>query len=122
MAYTHSTKCGNPGDIAKHPLLPRLVQHLSEENASSLFLYADTHTARPTYVLERNGEWEHGIGEFYNRLQSLSNVSTDFPNLKPYLDLCLNEPPRPGSEYPGSSGLVFRMLKGLGETVSLLLV
>jgi len=115
MPYTHSTKVGNVGDIAKHPLVARLVEHLSNRGVSPTFTYAETHTGRPTYVLERNGEWQDGIGRFYNKLKGFSHVARDFPNLKLYRDLFLKHAPAPGSEYPGSSGLVYQVLKCLGR-------
>ncbi|MGO9568957.1 MAG: 23S rRNA (adenine(2030)-N(6))-methyltransferase RlmJ [Desulfomonilaceae bacterium] len=113
MPYTHSEKLANVGDLPKHALLARIVEHLCDFPDLSLFTYVETHAGRAMYGLERKGEWKEGVSALYQRVRALNKEITRFPNLKSYLETCLLEPPVPGSGYPGSCGLVFQILKRL---------
>ncbi len=117
MAYTHSNKVGNLGDVyPKHPLLASVVQYLCELKDPAIFEYVDINSGRPVYALERKGEWENGVGSLYQNLKGLTSDSiAKFQHLKPYIENCLVEPPHPGGAYLGSSGLVFQTLKRLGR-------
>jgi 23S rRNA A2030 N6-methylase RlmJ len=113
MSYTHTEKAGNCGDVVKHAILATIVDYLVSRSKSGPFIYVETHAGRPVYRLERKGEWQAGIGLLCSNLKSCrASVKED---LERYTTLCLAEPPQPGSEYPGSSGLVFQMLKSLGR-------
>jgi hypothetical protein len=65
------------------------------------------------YALERGGEWREGIGTFYEKMKKAQDCGKVFPNLRIYTETCLSEPPRPGGAYPGSPGLVHKILQKL---------
>jgi 23S rRNA A2030 N6-methylase RlmJ len=117
MIYTHSDKVGNLGDVyPKHPILARVVHYLCELKDPAIFEYVDINAGRPLYALERKGEWKDGAGALYRKLKSLKGDDiAKYQNLKPYIDNCLLDQPRPGTTYLGSSGLVLHVLKRLGR-------
>ncbi len=116
--YEHTKKAGNEGDLIKHALLARVVDHLSEAPRLEPFLYAESHCGRAIHPLRSGGEWENGI-KVFSGSQNLADARhfwTDkdgspdkLPNLRPYAEL-FPEPVTAGMAYPGSSMVVFRIL------------
>lgn len=105
MAYDHSTKIGNCGDLVKHAVLSTVVDKMLA-NHLGVFEYVETHSGRAEYILPGTGEWKQGIGQ-------LTWSSSDIEHCKPYLEGFFGKsgnafkPPSCGQRYPGSSGIVF---------------
>jgi len=92
--YDHSRKIGNEGDVIKHPVLAKVVESLAESVEKKPFVYAESHTGRPFYVLQKGGEWERGVGKLsVNTLLKGARpgwaISREGPqalaNLRPYI-------------------------------------
>lgn len=116
MEYTHQTRIGNEGDLVKHAVLARFVSQILSSTPEQEFVYAETHTGRAEYRLPDDGRWRFGIGKFIEKLLPTAHRSDSNPeevgvHLLPYVDTCFHGPVQPGYTYPGSSGMVFKMLR-----------
>jgi 23S rRNA A2030 N6-methylase RlmJ len=116
MEYTHLTRIGNEGDLVKHAVLARFVSEILSTDSDHGFVYAETHTGRAEYRLPDKGRWEFGIGKFSEKLFGTtghdgSNLDQIQGSLSPYIQTCIHGPVRPGYFYPGSSGIVLKMLE-----------
>jgi hypothetical protein len=60
MAYDHSTKAGNRGDVWKHGLLTLLADKIHVPQRA--FHWLETHAGAPIHRLRAGGEWRDGIG------------------------------------------------------------
>jgi 23S rRNA A2030 N6-methylase RlmJ len=105
MPYDHSTKIGNQGDVVKHAVLAAVVDWLLQDRGKP-FTYVETHTGRAEYTLPTEGEWQTGIGELQKRVLGAAPGP-----LTPYLEHTLVTEVIATQKYPGSSGLVLRMLR-----------
>ena len=110
MKYDHSTKIGNRGDVVKHAVLAAVVDRLLQDDDKP-FTYIETHTGRAEYVLPKGGEWRKGIRRFQKRVCEVTPRLLD-----PYVDHALARKITVAQRYPGSSGLVFRMMQTRGAT------
>lgn len=68
MNYRHAFHAGNFGDVLKHAVLARLLEHLKAKPAA--FRVVDVHAGIGLYDLagaeaERTGEWRNGVGRLY---------------------------------------------------------
>ena len=61
MAYDHSRKAGNRGDVWKHFILLTVLTHLLEKGRR--FIYRESHAGAPVHTLATRGEWRSGIGQ-----------------------------------------------------------
>jgi len=61
MAYNHSRKAGNLGDVWKHFILVELASVIIKR--SDTFCYVESHCGGPIHELAGRGEWARGIGE-----------------------------------------------------------
>ena len=108
MAYDHSKNIGNEGDVVKHALLARVIDHLASTGSTSEgpFIYVECHAGRPEYVLTETGSWKKDVaGKF-----SKNSDRTQSQVLQVYNEVCIGDGLSTGSIYPGSAGLVFRIL------------
>lgn len=103
-AYSHSTKAGNEGDVAKLPVLVAAVNALLDGHAGR-FRYADTFAGAPMHRLLAGGEWEKGIGRF-PRHGEVQNSDIAF-----WTGQWVAEP---GAFYPGSSMLARAVFESRG--------
>lgn len=104
MAYDHTDKVGNQGDVVKHAVLARLLSKIISESQGARFVYAESHTGRPDYVLPAGGEWEQGIKILTEKLSKIN----PFPEpLRDYFEIVLKGGVDVGNRYLGSSGLAF---------------
>lgn len=116
MAYDHSKKIGNEGDLVKHAVLHECVNHLlnvQPKNSSAVFKYVEAHCGRAVYVLPEHGDWQRGIGDF-SKLGWKSMGANDKKarsSLIPYFNEHLSANICSGQQYYGSSGIVFRILR-----------
>lgn len=117
--YDHGRKAGNEGDVTKHAVLARIVEHLASPSRSQPFNYAESHAGRARYVLEGGKEWENGIKIFSSSKvlrEAIESWRQDdatahkLTNLRPYAQNCCLEPIKAGMAYLGSSRLVSRIL------------
>lgn len=109
MAYDHSRKIGNQGDIVKHALLHNCVLHLVQKLASdSSFVYAESHTGRACYILPEGGEWKHGLGLLSSKTNDARSVHS---RIEEYFRSSLSSRMKVGQQYFGSSNIVFRCLR-----------
>lgn len=120
MPYDHSTKVGNQGDLLKHTLLYAVVQQqLKAWPKDKVFHYADTHAGRPLYVLPAGGNWQYGIGAF-SRLKGISKQRRNKAErhrigiMRDYFDGIIGRKVTSGTIYPGSTGIVFRLIRQYG--------
>ena len=68
MADAHNKKAGNKGDVWKHFVLTSVADALvSRKNKDQCFSYVDTHCSFGHFPLPAGGEWEKGIGRFYDK-------------------------------------------------------
>ncbi len=119
MEYTHITRIGNEGDAVKHSVLARLVNEILRNRPPVSFGYAETHTGRAEYRLPATGRWTQGIGKLSEKLRSIplavpgasNSPHGEWEGLAPYAETCFTEAVRPGGMYPGSSGIVFKMIR-----------
>jgi 23S rRNA A2030 N6-methylase RlmJ len=112
MAYDHSRKIGNRGDLIKHAVLfaalrYRLGQHGQQDQP---FAYAETHAGRPEYVLPDGGEWQHGIGAFAS-----IDAERRCAALRDFKEAFLGNRITVGMRYPGSTAIAFRLLRAHGS-------
>jgi len=124
MAYDHSKKIGNQGDVVKHAVLAAVLTHLSAQlDDKKVFSYVESHAAYPEYTLpdDQNAGWRSGIGTLANACGI-----DEWPNeLRLYRNVCFGENirlaelgqrgvdqiTRKHDRYPGSSGIAFRILR-----------
>ncbi|MGE0322137.1 MAG: 23S rRNA (adenine(2030)-N(6))-methyltransferase RlmJ [Polyangiaceae bacterium] len=119
MAYDHSTKIGNQGDLVKHVALLSVLRHLSREWPSGReFVYADLHSGRPEYELPSNGQWRRGVGLFskalHERLVSPGQSEASLAHATAFQADLFRGGLREGSRYLGSSGIAHRLLSRSG--------
>ncbi len=60
MAYNHSRKAGNRGDVWKHCVLVALADTMCGSRES--FGYVECHAGAPIHELIKHGEWWRGVG------------------------------------------------------------
>lgn len=60
MAYDHSRKAGNRGDVWKHAVLVALADAIKTDSDS--FRYVESHAGAPLHELKDKGEWRRGVG------------------------------------------------------------
>lgn len=119
MAYDHSKKIGNEGDLIKHAVLHACLNQLLDAHQNvNAFRYIDAHCGRAEYVLPASGEWQRGIGDF-SKL-GWGTLSADDrqarQSLLPYFNEHLTANLCSAQKYFGSSGIAFRILRRrLGE-------
>ncbi len=107
MAYDHSKKIGNQGDVAKHAILAAVADYLLQKHKGGPFRYVEAHSGRAEYILPEGGAWKQGIG----KLSSENGFPSNLPkSLRPYADACFDGPVTVGQRYWGSAGIVFRMV------------
>ena len=74
MADAHDHKSGNRGDVWKHFILCGVAHSLLQKHTKSRpFVYADSHCSLGKFTLPAHGEWERGIGLFYEKKWSLED-------------------------------------------------
>ena len=113
MAYDHSRKIGNQGDVVKHSVLHncvlKLLSRIAEDDP---FVYAESHCGRATYILPEGSEWKHGIG----LLSSKKKIDRqNCPEIDDYFESSLSSTMKVGQQYFGSSNIVFRCLRSHGR-------
>ena len=109
MAYDHSAKIGNQGDVVKHSVLHNCVLDLlSRPVQDETFTYAESHCGRASYVLPEGGEWKHGIGLLSSKTNEAREAS---PRIEAYFQSSLSSRMKVGQRYFGSSNIVFRCLR-----------
>ncbi|OPY50152.1 MAG: Ribosomal RNA large subunit methyltransferase J [Methanosaeta sp. PtaU1.Bin112] len=69
--YDHRKHAGNAGDVWKHLLLLEAANWLLASGSS--LTYAESHAARPEYILNAPGEWQGGIGRIWPLLPCLAD-------------------------------------------------
>ncbi|MGO9570458.1 MAG: hypothetical protein ACLP5H_23250 [Desulfomonilaceae bacterium] len=118
MFYNHADRIGNEGDVPKHAVLAGFVAKIIEMShekpftQDKPFIYVESHTGRALYQnLPKNGRWVNGIGPFSERI---IRDSVSYPHLRAYKDACFQSKILEGSDYHGSSGMVFKMLREAG--------
>ncbi len=138
MFYNHADRIGNEGDVAKHAVLAGFVAKIIEMSRdkpftqAKPFVYMESHTGRALYQNlpkgdNKRGRWVNGIGPFSERIirDSVSEKETPeastYPHLRAYQDACFQSKIQEGSDYHGSSGLVFNMLRKAGIPFSFFL-
>jgi 23S rRNA A2030 N6-methylase RlmJ len=105
VPYDHADKIGNHGDVAKHAVLAAIVE-LPLRDAQNAFVYAESHTGYAEYTLSQEGEWHDGIDVLYRA------ISGNCPApLQAYHAACFGTSLRPYNLYPGSSSIVFRLVR-----------
>jgi 23S rRNA A2030 N6-methylase RlmJ len=122
MQYNHADRIGNEGDVAKHAVLAGFVAKLMEQPYGQHFTYVESHTGRALYRLPKHGRWENGIGPFSRKLREVAITNAysagkpyDYSDLHSYWGTCFqNREDLAGSDYHGSSGIVFKMLRRAG--------
>lgn len=70
MAYDHSRKAGNLGDVWKHAVLVSVANHLTVESS---FRYVESHSGAPNHILRPGGEWRRGIGTMLDQIDDESH-------------------------------------------------
>lgn len=111
MAYDHSTKIGNQGDVVKHSVVHNCVLDLlSRRTQDETFDYAESHCGRASYVLpERSGsEWKYGIGLLSTKTNEAREAC---PRIEAFFRSSLSPQMKMGQQYFGSSNIVFRCLR-----------
>ncbi len=124
MCYDHRERIGNEGDVVKHAVLCRFVKKVTEiikPNSEQPAIYAESHSGRALYMgLPADGRWRFGIGALSAEIVKLdptkeaASESKPDSNLRPYLEACFKSKIQAGSDYHGSSGIVFNMLRKSG--------
>src|SRR6056297_1992731 len=70
MAYDHSRKAGNLGDIWKHAVLVSIAERIKAQND---FRYVESHSGAPIHNLTDGGEWRRGIGAIVDKVDQSSH-------------------------------------------------
>ncbi|MHB1768506.1 MAG: hypothetical protein ACYCUV_11740 [Phycisphaerae bacterium] len=120
MAYDHSDKIGNQGDLVKHYALYLCLKKLLDNHpANTPFIYAESQSGRPEYVLPKGGGWEKGIGAFSTNFQIISerkirasHGTPALPDLGDFDEIFIGRELKTDMKYLGSTGLAFRLLRG----------
>lgn len=120
MAYDHSDKIGNQGDLVKHYALYLCLKKLLDSHpANTPFIYAESHSGRPEYVLPKGGGWKKGIGAFSTNSQIISerkirasHGTPALPDLGEFDEIFIGRELKTGMKYLGSTGIAFRLLRG----------
>ena len=120
MAYDHSDKIGNQGDLVKHYALYLCLKKLLDNHpANTPFIYAESHSGRPEYVLPKGGGWKKGIGAFSTNSQIISerkirasHGTPALPDLGEFDEIFIGRELKTGMKYLGSTGIAFRLLRG----------
>lgn len=119
MAYDHSEKVGNQGDVVKHPVLFACLRHLfGSRSGDAEFVYAESHAGRPEYILPQGGEWQSGIGEL-SKKKAMKNDRRLRKDGKPtqlgfvgqFDERFLGRELKNGMRYPGSTAIAFRAFR-----------
>jgi 23S rRNA (adenine2030-N6)-methyltransferase len=71
MNYRHAYHAGNHGDVLKHIVLARVIEHLKKKEKG--FLLLDAHAGTGAYALDgpeagKTREWEGGVAKVFNLL------------------------------------------------------
>jgi|GEM_PF-1276928 len=123
MAYDHSDKIGNQGDLVKHyALYLCLKKLLKSHRANPPFIYAESHAGRPEYVLPEGGGWKQGIGAYSTNPQIISerkirasHGTPALPDLGDFDEIFIGRELKAGMKYLGSTGIAFRLLRQHGQ-------
>ena len=123
MAYDHSDKIGNQGDLVKHYALYLCLKKLLKSHpANTPFIYAESHSGRPEYVLPKGGGWKQGIGSFSTNSQIISERkirasrgTPALPDLGEFDEIFIGRELNTGMKYLGSTGIAFRLLRQHGQ-------
>ncbi len=112
MAYDHSDKIGNQGDLVKHYALYLCLKKLFEKHpADTPFVYAESHAGRAEYVLPEGGGWKNGIGAFSEFVRTgIAGAASS--NLGEFDEIFIGRELKTGMKYLGSTGIAFRLLRG----------
>jgi 23S rRNA A2030 N6-methylase RlmJ len=111
MAYDHSDKIGNQGDLVKHyALYLCLKQLLDNHPANTPFIYAESHAGWPEYVLPKGGGWKQGIGAFSKIARGRNGLKGT--GLGEFDEIFIGRKLKTGMKYLGSTGIAFRLLRG----------
>ena len=120
MAYDHSDKIGNQGDLVKHYALYLCLKKLLDNHpANTPFIYAESHAGRAEYVLPEGGGWKNGIGAFSSKDQitserkiRASHGTPALPDLGDFDEIFIGRELKTDMKYLGSTGIAFRLLRG----------
>lgn len=124
MAYDHSEKIGNQGDVVKHPVLFACLRHLLQPRSGGPpFVYAESHAGRPEYILPKGGAWQSGIGALStttamknDRRRRKDGQSTQLDALGEFDETFLGRTLTIGMRYPGSTAIAFRVFRDASES------
>ena len=109
MAYDHSRKIGNQGDVVKHSALYNCVMHLIERSTpSERFIYAESHCGRASYILPEGGEWGRGVRLLASKPR---DARGRHPRIDAYFQAALSSRVCIGQQFYGSSNIAFRCLR-----------
>ena len=112
MAYDHSDKIGNQGDLVKHYALYLCLKTLLEKHPDDTpFVYAESHAGRAEYVLPEGGGWRHGIGAFSEFVRT-GTAGAARGGLGEFDEIFIGRKLKTGMKYLGSTGIAFRLLRG----------
>ncbi len=112
MAYDHSDKIGNQGDLVKHYALYLCLKTLLEKHPSDKpFVYAESHAGRAEYVLPKGGGWKNGIGAF-SKFVRTGPAGAASGTLGEFDEIFIGRKLKAGMKYLGSTGIAFRLLRG----------
>lgn len=83
---SQKTKAGNQGDVPKHISLILLAEKLLQI-CNSPFIYLETHTGYPSYLLPKGGSWKDGVGRLDKVVGPITSIapSSPFAPLAQYL-------------------------------------
>lgn len=115
MAYDHSKKIGNQGDLLKHSILHNSVLHILNQTApEGLFVYAESHCGRASYISpdEKGSEWKNGIGLLSS---TTKEDRASCPGIESYFDATLSSKMKMGQQNYGSSAIAFRCCRVLNR-------
>ena len=107
MNYDHRVHAGNAGDVWKHFFLAEVAEFLLSRR--NKLIYAESHVGYPEYLLEKDGEWQEGIGRFWQRLDDLLEFS--------YFKIIKSMNSRALKRYPGSARIVMEVAKAAQSTL-----
>ena len=112
MAYDHSDKIGNQGDLVKHYALYLCLKTLLEKHPSDKpFVYAESHAGRAEYVLPKGGGWKNGIGAF-SKFVRTGPAGAASGTLGEFDEIFIGRKLKTGMKYLGTTGIAFRLLRG----------
>ncbi len=112
LAYRHAFHAGNHGDVLKHLVLMRVLEHLNGKDKG--WRYVDTHAGAGGYSLEgryaqKKAEYAQGIGRLWGR--------DDLPPpVARYVELVRGfNPPGRLEQYPGSPAFARLLMRPQDE-------